>query len=135
MFAERSNISPGPIGVAHGPGIRLYYLGKHRFEFGASVGKIYPRAHAPDHPVEERAPKTLAVGGIELDRDPELDVRAGETKIGRHHAYDLAWAVIQRNRAAYDLGIAAKLRLPKAMAQNHQPASSRRLIPRLEQPS
>ena len=50
--------------------------------------------------------------------DPGVDVVKDKSKSRRHHAYDLCRRIVQLDKAADDISIAAEPRLPQAMADN-----------------
>ena len=62
---------------------------------------------------------------IDRERNPQLELARRERKRGRHHADDRVRFAVQDDRATDDLGIAAELSRPQAVAQDDDEVTAR----------
>ena len=76
------------------------------------------RFHSSDD-VDE-SPAALAPWSVpvELQRDPRIVVVIHKPELRRHHAHDLCRSVVELDKAAHDVSIAAEPRLPQAMTDD-----------------
>ncbi len=107
----------GPV-VRHAPRELGEHLAMEGAQFCLALAGADPVTQASDGLVVHGSPRIVRVAGIKGDGNPELGFEIRKTDLLRSHPDDLAVHAVKHHGAADDVGVAAELISPEAVAQN-----------------